>query len=89
MVLFRQFEEKPEFEEAWINGGYFFFQREFLKYLSNDDSCVLERTPLVRLAADKQLSLFAHRGFWHCMDSQRDYESLNKMWQSGEAPWSQ
>ncbi len=83
-----KFEEKPEFEEAWINGGYFFFQRDFLKYLSHDDSCVLERTPLVRLAADKQLSLFPHRGFWHCMDSQRDYESLNKMWQSGQAPWS-
>jgi glucose-1-phosphate cytidylyltransferase len=82
-----QFEEKPEFEEAWINGGFFFFRREFLRYLSNDDSCVLERAPLVKLAADKQLSLFAHRGFWHCMDSQRDYESLNKMWQSGQAPW--
>jgi glucose-1-phosphate cytidylyltransferase len=82
-----EFEEKPEFEESWINGGYFFFRREFLKYLTSDDPCVLERAPLVKLAADKQLSLFAHRGFWHCMDSQRDYESLNKMWQSGQAPW--
>jgi glucose-1-phosphate cytidylyltransferase len=82
-----KFEEKPEFEESWINGGYFFFRREFLKYLSRDDSCVLERAPLVRLAADNQLSLYKHKGFWHCMDSQRDYESLNTLWQSGGAPW--
>ncbi len=82
-----QFEEKPEFEDSWINGGYFFFRRDFLKYLSADDSCVLEQTPLVRLAADNQLSLFKHHGFWHCMDSQRDYENLNKMWQTGQAPW--
>jgi glucose-1-phosphate cytidylyltransferase len=82
-----EFEEKPEFTEKWINGGYFFFRRELLKYLSADDSCVLEQAPLVRLAADDQLSLFKHRGFWHCMDSQRDYESLNAMWQSGNAPW--
>jgi glucose-1-phosphate cytidylyltransferase len=82
-----EFEEKPEFIEKWINGGYFFFRRGFLKYLSSDDSCVLEQTPLVRLAADNQLSLYKHRGFWHCMDSQRDYESLNTMWQSGQAPW--
>lgn len=82
-----EFEEKPEFEESWINAGYFFFHHDFLKYLTRDDSCVLEQSPLVQLAADGQLSLYKHQGFWHCMDSQRDYESLNKMWQSGEAPW--
>jgi glucose-1-phosphate cytidylyltransferase len=82
-----EFEEKPEFEESWINGGFFFFRRSFLKYLSKDDSCVLEQAPLVRLAADGQLSMFKHQGFWHCMDSQRDYESLNRLWQSGEARW--
>jgi glucose-1-phosphate cytidylyltransferase len=83
-----EFEEKPEFSEKWINGGYFFFQRDFREYLSDDDACVLEQTPLVRLAANNQLSLYKHRGFWHCMDSQRDYESLNGMWQSGQAPWN-
>lgn len=82
-----EFEEKPEFGSNWINGGYFFFRRNFLKYLSLDDTCVLEKTPLVQLAADDQLSLFKHRGFWHCMDSQRDYESLNGMWNSGISPW--
>ncbi len=82
-----EFEEKPEFSEKWINGGYFFFHRKFLDYLSTDDACVLEQAPLVRLAADDELSLYKHRGFWQCMDSQRDYESLNAMWESGNAPW--
>ena len=82
-----EFEEKPEFGEAWINGGYFFFRRGFLKYLSADESCVLEKTPLVKLAADSQLSIYKHTGFWHCMDSQRDYESLNSMWNMKQAPW--
>jgi glucose-1-phosphate cytidylyltransferase len=81
-----EFEEKPEFSEKWINGGYFFFRRAFLKYLSADDSCVLEQAPLVRLAADQQLSLYKHRGFWHCMDTQRDYDALNQMWHAN-APW--
>jgi glucose-1-phosphate cytidylyltransferase len=83
----RKFEEKPEFDDAWINAGYFFFRREFLKYLVPDESCVLEQKPLVRLAADGQLSMFKHQGFWQCMDSQRDYEGLNRLWSSGEAPW--
>src|SRR4051794_1082888 len=53
-----EFEEKPEFEESWINAGYFFFRRNFLEYLKRDESCVLEQAPLVKLAADGQLSLY-------------------------------
>lgn len=83
-----RFDEKPEFSDDWINGGYFFFQREFLEYLSHDESCVLERAPLVRLAADGQLAMHQHAGFWACMDTQRDYESLNEMWRTGDAPWA-
>lgn len=83
-----EFSEKPEFAESWINGGYFFFRRDFLPYLSSDEGCVLEREPLVRLAADGQLSLYQHRGFWACMDTQRDLEQLNKLWSSGRAPWA-
>ncbi len=82
-----EFSEKPRFEENWINGGYFFFQRRFLDYLSRDESCVLEREPLVKLARDGQLNLYKHRGFWACMDTQRDREALNKLWNSGQAPW--
>ena len=83
----RQFDEKPEFGEKWINGGYFFFKRGFMEYLSEDDSCVLERTPVVGLANDRELAMFKHHGFWQCMDTQRDHDHLNQMWESGEAPW--
>ena len=82
-----RFEEKPEFEESWINGGYFFFRRNFLEYLSIDESCILERAPLVQLAQDSQLSMHKHAGFWQCMDTQRDHDQLNAMWNTGEAPW--
>ena len=82
------FSEKPDFREQWINGGYFFFRRDFLPYLDSDEGCVLEREPLVRLAEAGQLSMYAHRGFWACMDTQRDKESLEKMWASGERPWA-
>jgi glucose-1-phosphate cytidylyltransferase len=86
----QEFAEKPEFTESWINGGYFFFNRKFLPYLSDTESCVLEREPLVRLAADGQLSMFKlpQGGFWGCMDTQRDREHLDKLWASGKAPWA-
>ena len=82
-----EFAEKPEFSDNWINAGFFFFRRNFLEYLSTDESCVLEKTPLVKLAQDGQLSLFRHRGFWHPMDTQRDKNHLNGLWDRGEAPW--
>jgi glucose-1-phosphate cytidylyltransferase len=82
-----EFDEKPEFGDSWINGGYFFFRRDFLAYLSPEESCVLERDPLVRLARDGELSIYKHDGFWQCMDTQRDYEALNALWRSGAAPW--
>lgn len=83
----QEFSEKPEFHEQWINGGYFFFRREFLPYLDQDDGCVLERKPLVELARDSQLSIYQHRGFWACMDTQRDREQLEELWAKGNAPW--
>lgn len=83
-----EFSEKPEFLENWINGGYFFFRRDFLPYLSFEESCVLERDPLIKLARDGQLSIYKHRGFWACMDTQRDREQLNKLWDTGKAPWA-
>lgn len=82
------FVEKPEIRTAWINGGYFFFRREFLSYLSEDESCILERAPLVDLAGDGQLEVCRHEGYWACMDTQRDHEELTRIWQSGEAPWA-
>lgn len=82
-----EFAEKPEFTDNWINGGFFFFKRQFLKYLSAEQSCVLEKDPLVKLARDRQLSICKHRGFWYAMDTQRDRDYLNKLWEAGNAPW--
>jgi glucose-1-phosphate cytidylyltransferase len=82
-----EFDEKPHFTGIWINGGYLLFRRGFLEYLSSKDSCVLEREPLVRLAADGELRAFKHDGFWFAMDTQRDHEQLETMWASGDAPW--
>jgi len=83
----RSFEEKPDLRNSWVNGGYFLFRREFLSYLSEDESCVLERDPLVKLAKDGGLAIMRHPGYWACMDTQRDYEQLNQSWASGRAPW--
>ncbi|HZO97847.1 MAG TPA: glucose-1-phosphate cytidylyltransferase [Gaiellaceae bacterium] len=82
-----EFVEKPELEGAWINGGYFFFRREFRDYLSDEDGCVLERDPLAGLARDRQLAVWRHPGFWACVDTQRDRDELNRLWADGRAPW--
>jgi glucose-1-phosphate cytidylyltransferase len=82
-----EFAEKPDFTDNWINGGYFFFKREVLKYLSEDEACVLEKEPLVNLARDRELNICKHRGFWYAMDTQRDREYLDELWRSGKAPW--
>ena len=81
------FNEKPEFAEKWINGGYFFFQKDFIKYLSKDENCILEREPLINLAKDKQLNIFKHDGMWECMDTQRDRDHLESLWNTGKAFW--
>jgi glucose-1-phosphate cytidylyltransferase len=81
------FDEKPDIEDHWINGGYFFFHRDFLKYLSEDEACVLERGPLVQLARDGQLNIYRHQGFWACMDTQRDREHLTRLVETGTPPW--
>ena len=81
------FMEKPNNDINLINGGYFVLNREFFNYLEDDDSCILERAPLEKLAQDKQLKIFPHKGFWQCMDTYRDYQYLNNLWQEGGAPW--
>tara|TARA_B100001057_G_scaffold184276_1_gene185006 strand:+ start:19951 stop:20718 length:768 start_codon:yes stop_codon:yes gene_type:complete len=81
-----KFKEKPQIGEGWINGGYFVFNYEIFDYLENE-STILERKPLENLAIENQLKAFHHSGFWHCMDTIRDKESLNKIWSEGKAPW--
>lgn len=83
----QEFAEKPDLSQTWINGGFFFFRREFLPYLSVAPDCILERAPLVNLARDKQLSILKHPGFWACMDTQRDREEFTRMVDRGETPW--
>jgi glucose-1-phosphate cytidylyltransferase len=83
-----EFDEKPQIRDHWVNGGFFFFRRAFLDYLSTDDDCVLEREPLVRLARDGGLTVFRHPGYWASMDTQRDMEQLNELYAAGEAPWT-
>ena len=78
------FVEKPR-SEHWINGGFFCFEPGVLDYL--DTESVLEREPLVRLAADDQLRAYRHEGFWDCMDTYKDAVELNDLWAAGRAPW--
>ena len=78
------FEEKPRLDH-WVNGGFFCFEPGVLDYL--DDSSVLEREPLTRLAADGHLHGYRHAGFWDCMDTYKDAVLLNDLWQGGDAPW--
>jgi glucose-1-phosphate cytidylyltransferase len=85
--IVQAFSEKPQVSEGLINGGFFFFTRDFLRYLSSDAGCILERGPLERCAADGQLSVYPHDGYWQCMDTLRDWESLQSQWESGVAPW--
>lgn len=79
-------QEKPVLNE-YINCGFFVFKREFLDYLSEDETCDLEKEPLERLAAEGQLSMYRHTGFWQCMDTLRDALALNALWDKGKAPW--
>lgn len=81
----QKFIEKPRLD-GWINAGFFVFEREFLDYLGGDDS-VLEKSPLERLAADGELVCYKHPGFFYAMDTFREYQLLNEMWNRGEAPW--
>ena len=80
------FHEKPEKESAFINGGFFVLNKKIGALLTGDD-CVLEKQPLEQLARDGQLKAHCHRGFWQCMDTFREQELLNKLWESGQAPW--
>ena len=78
-----QFREKVQTE--WINGGFMVFSRRVFDYLDSD--CILEDSPMEKLAAEKQLMAFRHEGFWVGMDTYREYEMLNQMWDSGDVPW--
>jgi glucose-1-phosphate cytidylyltransferase len=80
------FNEKPEGDGAWVNGGYFVLSPKVVDYIAGDET-PWEREPVERLAAEGNLSAFLHRGFWQPMDTMRDKIALEEMWAKGEAPW--
>lgn len=82
----RSFREKQASDGALINAGYMVLQPEIFDYLDGD-SCIFERAPLQRLAAEGQLMSYTHRGFWKCMDNKREMDDLQKLIQTGHAPW--
>lgn len=82
-----EFNEKTQTSGGLISGGFFVAKRKMLDYLSDNEDCVLEVEPMRRLVADGQLMLYRHEGFWQCMDTMREYQLLNALWNSGRAPW--
>ena len=80
------FKEKTQTSEGWINGGFIVFEPKVFDYLRGDDT-ILERTPRESLTKDGQLMGYKHEGFWQCMDTPRDLDVLNELWQAGKAPW--
>lgn len=80
------FQEKPEQQAAYINGGFFVVDRRIGDYLAGDDT-VFENDPMNALAAEGNICAYRHPGFWQCMDTYREQQLLTGMWQSGQAPW--
>lgn len=82
-----RFLEKPKGDQAWINGGFFVCEPEVFDYILQGDSTVFEQKPLENLANDGKLFAYKHNGFWKCMDTLRDKNQLNEMWNSGKPKW--
>lgn len=82
----KSFKEKPQMHEGWINGGFFIIEPEFFDLIEGDHT-LLEREPLEKAAKSGNLMAYKHEGFWHCMDTKRDYEVLESLFSKG-APWA-
>ncbi len=82
-----KFIEKNDVGSTCVSGGFFVFNKGIFDYLSYDDSCDLEIGVLERIAAEGQLMVYKHKGFWACMDTQRDMDYLNKLWNENKAEW--
>ena len=80
------FSEKPQLGEGWINGAFFVLEPQVFDYIDGDDT-QWEHEPMQRLASDGQLMAYQHTGYWQCMDTLREKYILEKLWQSGNAPW--
>jgi glucose-1-phosphate cytidylyltransferase len=80
------FEEKPQLQKGWINGGFFVVEPEFLKFIENKN-VMLERSPLTKAVKTKNLAAYKHNGFWFCMDTLRDKKVLDTMIKTKKSPW--
>ena len=81
----RHFKEKSTLQEGWINGGFFVIEPKALRYIQQD--VMWEHGPMEQLAEDGQLYGFKHEGFWQCMDTQRELQYLESLWETGKPPW--
>ena len=80
------FKEKPQVTKGWINGGYFVCEPRVFDFIDSDTT-IFEKEPLEDIAALGELVAFKHHGYWQCMDTKRDRDSLEELWMSGKAPW--
>ncbi len=80
------FKEKPQVTQGWINGGYFVIEPEFFDLIEGD-STILEKSPLEKAAQMGELMSYQHDGFWQCMDTKRDRDSLEDLWETDSALW--
>lgn len=81
------FMEKPAGDGAWINAGFFVIEPEVFDYIKEGDNTIFERNPLEQLVADEELYTYKHSGFWKAMDTLREKNQLQKMWETGNASW--
>lgn len=82
------FEEKPQGDNTWVNGGFFVCEPKVFDYIENSDDITFEKTPLENLAKDKQLNAYKHYGFWRPMDNLKDKKELTNAWVNGVAQWA-
>lgn len=83
----RGFNEKPQTEGGYINGGFMVCSRKLFAYLPDDPDMMLEQEPMKRLTSEGQLAAFKHEGFWQPMDTFQEYSLLNRLWDAQQAPW--
>lgn len=83
----RTFREKPQVTDGWINGGFFVFERDAFDSVNEAENPSLEQGVLEGLAQNNELAVYQHPGFWQCMDTFREMQLLNEMWNKGDAPW--
>lgn len=82
------FNEKPQTETGYINGGFMVCEQELFDYLPDDPMAMLEEAPLRQLAARGKLAAYRHEGFWQPMDTYQEFTLLNRLWNAGDAPWA-